>query len=79
MQEKDYKWFLENYNNLYKEYGQKYLAIKNQNVIGVYSSYADAVNTTKKTEKLGTFIVQFCSGDETAYTNRIYSLNLVIS
>lgn len=78
MQEKDYQWFLDNYDRLYKQYGQKYLAIKNKMIIGVYSSYADAVNNTKQTEELGSFIVQYCNGDDTAYTNRIYSLNLVM-
>ena len=79
MQEKDYKWFLDNYDNLFEEYGHKYLAIKNQTVLGAYSSYADAVRTTARTEELGTFIVQLCNGNETAYTNYISSLDLLFA
>ncbi len=79
MQERDYKWFLDNYDMLFKEYGVKYLAIKNEKVLGAYSTYADAVKETEKTEKIGTFIIQLCNGDETAYTNYISSLNLVFS
>ena len=79
MQEKDYKWFLDNYDNLFEDYGHKYLAIKNQTVLGAYSSYADAVRTTARTEELGTFIVQLCNGNETAYTNYISSLDLLFA
>lgn len=77
MQEMDYKWFLENYSSLFKEFGSQYLSIKNKTVLGAYPTYADAIRNTEKTEELGTFIVQFCNGNETAYTNYISSLNLV--
>ena len=79
MQKDDYDWFLKNYNALYAEYGQKYLAIKNHTVLGTYASYAEAVRNTEKKEELGTFIVQLCNGDETAYTNYIATLNLAFA
>ena len=68
MQDLDYKWFLENLQNLYKQYGDAYIAIKNKTVLGSYSSYAEGVKTTSKTEPLGTFIVQQCGADESAFT-----------
>lgn len=79
MQEKDYYWFLENYESLYKEYGCAYLAIKNSKVLGAYKSYADGVRSTQATEELGSFIVQLCNGDESAYTNIITSMNFVLA
>ncbi len=73
LQETDYKWFLENYKKLFEEYGDSYLAIKDQKVLGVYASYAEALHETEKTETIGSFIVQYCNGDETGYTNYIAS------
>lgn len=60
MQEQDFKWFLQNYESLQKRYGDRFLAIKNNNVIGDYCSYAAGVRETMKTEPLGTFIIQEC-------------------
>ncbi len=60
MQDKNYQYFLENMESLYKQYGHKFLAIKNQSVIGVYDSFNDALESTLKTEALGTFLVQEC-------------------
>jgi hypothetical protein len=37
MQEQDYEYFLQNTSEFYKKYGHKYLAIKNQCVLGVYN------------------------------------------
>jgi hypothetical protein len=60
MQEQDYEYFLENTARFYKEYGQRFLTIKNQNVIGVYDSFNDALDNTLKKEPLGTFLIQEC-------------------
>lgn len=78
MQEQDFKWFLENHNELFRIYGNTYLAIKNQQVIGTYASYVEAVKQTSKTETLGTFIVQKCTKTDDGYTNQIASYGLVV-
>ena len=70
-QEADYKWFLENYKKLFEQYGVCYLAIKNQKVLGRYDSYAEALRETEKTEHPGSFIIQYCNGNETGYTSHI--------
>lgn len=77
MGNKDFEWFLENYDNLFLKYGRKFLAIKDQKVIGVYDEAGEAVRQTMKSEELGSFIVQKCTGDETGYTNYISSWQLV--
>ena len=74
LQDLDYEWFLENYDRLFAEYGDAYLAIKNKSVLGRYDSYAEAVYETEKTEELGSFIVQHCNGNETGYTDYIASM-----
>lgn len=67
MQDSDYQWFLENYSELYDEFGASFLAIKNKNILGVYSTYADGVRETLRSEEIGTFIVQECNGNSSAY------------
>ena len=74
MQEKDFNWFLEHYDELFKRYGVAFLAIKDKKVIGIYDNYADAVKQTGKVEKPGTFIIQECNGNESAYTNNIATI-----
>lgn len=75
MQSRDYTWFTNNLPSLYEKYGNVYLAIKNETVIGVYNSYAEGVNETKKSEPLGTFIIQRCGRDESVHTNYISSFS----
>ncbi len=70
----DYRWFLDNYSELFTKYGCKYLVIKNKQVIGTYDSYAEGVNCTAQTEPMGSFIVQLCNGTDSAYTNCIASM-----
>lgn len=73
MQSEDFAWFVDNYEELFLEYGVSYLAIKNKAVIGVYSTLIDGIKETVKTEPLGTFIVQKCDGTSDAYTAKIAS------
>lgn len=77
MQNLDYKWFLDNYTSLFKTYGTCFLVIKNKNILGVYSSYAEGLKTTLKKEEIGTFIIQKCDGKDSAYTNYISSINFI--
>ena len=71
MQERDFQWFVDHQPDLFKQYGHSFIAIKNRTVLGAYPSYADAVKATQRHETLGTFIVQECTGDESAYTAHI--------
>ena len=77
MQDNDFNWFLENYNDFYKQYGSSFLAIKDKRVLGAYSSFKKAVDITLRTEEIGTFIVQECNGKESAYTVQIASMNFM--
>jgi len=74
MQSKDFEWYVKNLKMLYEKYGNQYIAIKNQTVLGSYATYAECVRETAKTNELGSFIVQQCGQDERVYTNYISSL-----
>ena len=73
MMMKDFNWFLNNYQNLFKEYGHQFLVIKDKKVLGHYDNVRQAIDNT--TEEPGTYIVQECNGNESAYTNYISSMN----
>jgi hypothetical protein len=74
---KDFDFFLNNYNELYNKYGHKFIAVKNQNVLGSYDTEIEAINDIEKQYPLGSFIVQECNGDESGYTNYISSWQIV--
>lgn len=76
MSDKNYDYFESQFTSLYKEYKDKYIVIKDCNVIGNYSSFDDAYENTLKTEKLGTFLIQLCSNDEEKTVNYFYSNNV---
>ncbi len=71
----DFVWFKEHYVELQNKYGNAFIAIKNKQVLGVYSSYAEGVAHTAKSEELGTFIVQECNSQHKAYHCCISSMN----
>ena len=77
MQDQDYKWFTENLESLYAQYGSAYLAIKNREVIGVYRSFAEGVDKTSAVETPGTFIIQKCAPTKEAFTGYIASMNFM--
>lgn len=69
----DFQWFLDNYDLLYQKYGVSYISIQNQKILGVYNDFGEAVDKTSESKILGSFIVQFCNGLESGYTNYIAS------
>ena len=68
----DFSWFVENYDALYAEYGHKFLVIKHRTVLGAYDTMRQALDNTH--EKRGTFIVQECNGNISAFTIYLPSL-----
>ena len=76
MLKKEFKYYLDHQEELVKQYNNKYLVIKGGKVIGSYDSKDDAYFETKKTHDLGTFLIQFCSPGNIAYTQTFYSLNV---
>ena len=64
MLDKEFMYYEKNKEDLNKKYNNKYIVIKNENIIGVYNSHEDAVKESIKTEELGTFLVQHCCKDE---------------
>ena len=66
----DFDFFVKNYDDLYKEYGHKFLAIKDKKVLGAYESVPEAIELLSDMYKVGTYSIQECSGDDSAYRRR---------
>ena len=71
--EREFHYYLAHQDELVRQYSGKVLAIKNQTVIGVYDSEAEAVHKTARAHELGTFIVQRCEPGTDAYTQVFHS------
>ena len=56
----DFNYFLENMGNLYRKYGNKFVVLKNQKILGAYDNFNIALETTLKKEEIGSFIIQEC-------------------
>lgn len=61
MVDKNYEFFKNNFEELYKNYANRYIVIKDCAVIGDYDTFDEAYKTTIKSEQIGTFIIQHCS------------------
>lgn len=73
MLEKEFKYYLDNQAELVKNYSGKFIVIKDQQVIGAYSSHGQAYETTITTEKLGTFLIQHCIPGKESYSQTFHS------
>lgn len=73
----DFKYFVDNYNDIFDKYGHKFVVIKSKEILGVYDTETEALNVTSNTYPVGTFIVQECNGKESGYTNYISSWQLI--
>ena len=71
--EKEFKYYIENRDDLAKKYNDKYVVIKDRKVIGVYDSEITAIQETSKNESLGTFLVQECTLDNEYFKQTYHS------
>ncbi len=70
---KEFEYYLSHQDELVKKYNGKFIVIIDNAVIGSYDTQLDAYNETKKNYKLGTFLIQFCSPGESAFTQTFHS------
>jgi len=70
---KEFDFYIEHRAELAQKYLGKYIVIKNNVVLNAYDDMMTAIMETKKTEELGTFLVQFCSMDDADITCTFHS------
>jgi len=71
--EKEFEFYLKNQSELVNRYNGKYIAIKNQEVIGIFESEIEAVEKTSANHEPGTFIIQKCEPGSESYTQTYHS------
>ena len=70
---KNLEWYIENQQQLAKEYNGKVLLIVDQHLIDSFDSMEDAYEAAQKSYEPGTFTLQPCSPDSDSYTMTFYS------
>ena len=72
--EKDFKYFTDNHDDLFGRYPDKYLVIKDESVLFSADSFEDALSFTEKNGlEIGTFLIQYCTEGDSAYTQTFHS------
>lgn len=71
---KDFDFFIQNYQKLFKHYGYKFIAIRNEKILGAFDSVIEAIKCLSANYKLGDYIIQECDGDDRAYKSKIIRL-----
>ncbi len=79
MSDLNYNFFITSIDELCKKYEGQFVVIKDKKIIGSYRTFEEAYDETVKKEDLGTFLIQFCSKDQSALVNNFYSNNVVFS
>ena len=68
-----FEYFLAHKDELLEKYNGQFVVIADDRVLAAYRSEAEAVNETRKTRELGTFLVQQVSPGTDAYTRVFHS------
>ena len=71
--EKEFKYYLDNQDELVKEYNGKFIVIHGSKVVGAYESELEAIKETSQKYKPGTFLVQKCEPGNSSYTQTYHS------
>ena len=77
--EKEYQYFLDIWPQLAKDYEGKFVAIKNKEVLGIYSEYLEAAKAVYMEHEKGTVLMQEIGKGPGSTTAFIYSPGIVIA
>ncbi len=73
MLEKEFKYYLENQDELVKKYNGKYLVIIEEELVQAYDTEKEAYFDSNKKYEQGTFLIQLCEEGERSYTQTYHS------
>jgi len=75
MLESEFKYYIDHQSELVKvkEYNNRFIVIKGNEIIGAYDTRAEAYNETIKEHKLGIFLIQYCTSGQDSYTQTYYT------
>jgi hypothetical protein len=70
---KEFDFYISHQSELVEKYNGKFIVIKGETVLGSYDDMQSAVNDTKKSHALGTFLVQHVQAGSGSYTQNFHS------
>lgn len=73
MLEKEFQYYLDNQADFVKKHANKFLVIKNQEVVGVYDTKENAYDDATSKFELGTFLIQQCLPGTLGHTQTFHS------
>ena len=73
MLEKEFKYYLDNQDELVQKYNNRVLVIINNKVVADYDDYKEAYINSEKEYKLGTFLLQKCTAGNKDYSITFHS------
>jgi len=79
MDNKNFTFFRENLATLLESYDGMFIVVKDQYVIGAFSSFDEAYAATIEKEDLGSFIIQHCTQDALEPSARFAWNNVVFN
>lgn len=74
----NYEYYISEYEKIYSQYSDKFVVIKDKEILGAYDSFEEAYKKTVKTEEIGTFLIQHCTKEQ-SNVNYFYSNNVIFS
>ena len=72
----DFDFFLDNYDALFEKYGKCFIAIRNKQILGTFSTVREGVDALSPDYPQGAYILQECDGTASAYTTRIMGVKI---
>ncbi|MDR2802101.1 MAG: hypothetical protein LBB31_02650 [Prevotellaceae bacterium] len=69
----EFQWYLDSQQKLVEKYNGKFLVITNNAIVGAYDKEEEALFDAQQKYEVGSYIIQFCSPGETAYTHHFHS------
>ena len=73
MLEKEFQYYLSHQAALVEKYNEKFVVIKNDELIGVYDSEEQAYFETIMHHEVGSFLIQLCEAGDKSYTQSYHS------
>jgi hypothetical protein len=73
MLEKEFQYYLDHQDELVQKYNNRVLVIRNNEIVGDYSTMEEAYLKSQEKYELGTFLIQKCSPGDKDYTLTFHS------
>jgi hypothetical protein len=70
---REFDYYLANQAEFVRQYDGKVIVLKDLKVLGIYADVANAVNETRKSHEMGTFLVQKVEPGTGAYSQTFHS------